>query len=326
MKLNKLFAVALAVVTLTSCDHDTAEDYPTLLGPVNTASGVTVSLPATFSANENQIPFNLPIEVTGTTNGKVVVTVQTKQLVSVPEGLEPAVEGEHYNVTSYTVNVAPGETEGYIEISPVWIQGELNDDRVFEVSITGVQGATVGNKTCEVTIANIDDPYTAMFGKWKFTSKGCTSSVTNEYTLTIGGPDPSDEDYYGKELYAYGLRGVSYVFLPLNFEYDAEKGEPVISIQVASFATESLINFSGLGQCVVVGMQNPSSPSDPFGDDIPMTYSVAEDGTETFTDATIDPEDEDSMGTPWYLGVMPYPALNTCYGNWGGWVGISLSR
>ena len=316
MKLKNIFAVALAVLALTSCDHDTAEDYPAFLGKVNTAQGVSVSLPATFTAQENEAPFQVPVEVSGKTNGKVVVTVQTKEKTNLPEDFEPAKEKEHYIFTTYTVNIAPDETTGYFEVMPVWIKGEINDDRVFEMTIVSVQGATIGNKTCDVTIENVDDAYTAMFGKWSFKSDKCTSSVVNEYTLTISGPDPSDE-YYGKELYAYGLRGLNYVFLPLNFEYDKETGERHISIQVASFATDGLINFSGLGSCVVVGFQDPQNGI--FGDDIECKYTFDEE-SKVETIAAVDRD------APWYLGVMPYPALNECYGNWGGWVGITLSR
>lgn len=315
MKLNKIFAVALAVLAMTSCDDNNVEDYPNFLGGVNTAGNVTVSLPATFSANENESPFMIPVTVSGETNGKVVVTVQTKTLTSVPEGLEPAKEQEHYIFTSYTVNIPAGETTGYIEVMPVWIQGEINDDRVFELSIVKVEGATVANGDCQVTIANIDDPYTAMYGKWKFTAEGCTSGVAKEYTLTISGPS-SDSEYYGHELYAYGLRGLSYVFLPLNFEYDAETATPIVSIQCGSFATDATINFTGLGVCVVLGCQDPQNEN--FGEDIPMTYTLGEDGSETLQMT--------NMNTPWYLAVMPYPALNEIYGQWGGWIGITLSR
>lgn len=315
MKLNKIFAVALAVLAMTSCDDNNVEDYPNFLGGVNTAGGVTVSLPATFSAKENVSPFMIPVTVNGQTNGKVVVTVQTKTLTTLPEGFEPAKEQDHYIFTSYTVNIPAGETTGYFEVAPVWIAGEINDDRVFEMSIVGVQGATVANGDCEVTIENVDDPYTAMFGRWNFKADGCTSSVQKEYTLTVTGPD-ADSEYFGKELYCYGLRGLSYIFLPLNYEYDKETGETTVSIQTGTFATDGLINFSGIGQCVVVGCQDPANGD--FGDDIPMTYTVGEDGSETLQMT--------NMNTPWYLAVMPYPALNQIAGQWGGWIGITLSR
>lgn len=314
MKFNKIFAVALAVLAMTSCDDNNAEDYPEFTGKVNTAAGVTVSLPSTFTANENEVPFNIPVTLSGQANGKVVVTVKAKETVQLPVDTEPAKEQEHYIFTSYTINIPAGETTGYFEVMPVWIQGEINDDRVFDLEIVAVQGATVSNDECLVTIANVDDAFTAMYGKWKFTAAACTNGVDLEYTLTIGGPDPSDEEYYGKELYAYGLRGLSYIFLPLNFEYNKETGERTISIQQGTLATTSLINFTGLGQCIVAGSESTSG----FGADIPMVYTAAENGTETIA--------MQNMEQSWYLVVMPYPAMNEIYGHWGGWKGITLTR
>lgn len=311
MKLNKIFAVALAVLAMTSCDDNKAEDYPEFLGAVNTASDVTVSVPTTFAFDENQAVVKVPVTVTGETNGKVVVTVAVKELPAVEGVVESAILGEHYNVTSYTVNVPAGATEGGIEITSVWAAGEINDDRVFELSIVSAEGAVVENSTCLVSIANIDDPYTAMLGKWKFTAEA--SNAGTEAILNIATPDPSSQ-YYGSELYAYGLRGMEYVFLPLNFEYDAAAGQPVISIQTGSFATDYLISFTGIGNCVVVGS---SDKAVPFGNDIPMTYTKDGD-TETIqmTD----------MSQQWHLAVMPYPALNSIAGYWGTWQGITLTR
>lgn len=312
MKLNKIFAVALAVLAMSSCDDNNVEDYPGFLGAVNTASGVTVSVPSDFTFNENEATAYVPVTVTGETNGKVVVTVEVKEATNTPAETEPAVIGEHFNVTSYTVNIPAGAVEGGIEVTSVWKTGEINNDRVFEMSIVSVEGATVENADCVVSIANVDDPYTAMYGKWKFTA--AASNTNKEFMLTISGPDPSDTDYYGKELYAYGLRGYEYVFLPLNFEWDAEAGEPILSIQTGTFATGYLINFTGIGSCVVVGT---SSTSAPFGNDIPMTYT--NDGeTETIKMT--------NMNQQWSLAVMPYPALNSIAGYWGTWQGITLSR
>ncbi len=311
MKLKNIFAVALAVLALTSCDHDKAEDYPSFLGGINTAQGVSVSLPSTFTFDENIDFAMLPVTVSGNANGKVVVTVKVKDTTTLPEDTEKAIYGEHYNLTSFTVNIPEGEETGYIEMTPVWAIGELNDDRVFDLEIVSVQGATVGNQTCQVTIANVDDPYTSMFGKWSFAA--AASNTDKEYTLTVGGPDPSDEDYYGKELYAYGLRGYSYIFLPLNFEYDEETGEKTLSIQTGTPATESLINFSGIGTCIVAGTSSDSG----FGNDIPCTYEVDAAGNETIT---ADPD------ATWSLAVMPYPALNKIAGYWGSWKGITLTR
>lgn len=242
MKLNKLFAAALAVMTLSACDHDTAEDYPTLLGGVNTEKGVTVSLPSTFTANENEMPFLLPITVTGETNGKIVVTVKTSELTEMPDGFEPAKEVEHYNITSYTVNIPEGDTEGYIEVYPVWEVGKINDDRLVEVSIVSVQGATVGNDKCALIIANIDDPYTSLCGRWKLTGTAMTTGAETTLYLDFQTPSATSSSY-GSMLKGYGW-GDSDFFLPLvNFQFDEDTMTGSVEIGYGYLMADAFYNF-----------------------------------------------------------------------------------
>lgn len=245
MKLKNIFAVALAVLALTSCDNDTAEDYPSFLGKVNTASGVTVSLPSTYSFNENEIPTYLPITVAGKTNGKVTVTVQVKELTSTPADTEPAKLGEHFNLTSYTVNIPEGETEGFIEITSVWETGVINDDRVFELSIVKAEGATVTGSACQVTIVNIDDPYTSMCGTWTMTATNLSSGAEVSFRINMQTVDPSDEEY-GMTLYGFGLVESDYLLPFTNFTYDEVLGKGTMEIAYGYMMTDGLAFNYGL--------------------------------------------------------------------------------
>lgn len=238
MKLTKIFALALAVATLASCDDNNVEDYPNFLGGVNKAADVSVSLPTTFEADENQVPFMLPVNVTGETNGKVVVTVKAIELTQVPEGLEPAKVVDHYNITSYTINIPEGETEGYIEVMPVWVTGEINDDRVFDVEITAVEGAAIGNKTCRVTIRNIDNPYTSMCGKWNMTCK--RNGVDASYVIDIKTPSSDSEDY-GTFLMAFGIANDSEYLIPfVDFTFDETTMTGTMKIGYGKMMTDGL--------------------------------------------------------------------------------------
>lgn len=246
MKLNKIFAVALAVLAMTSCDNDKAEDYPAFLGAVNTASGVTVSMPSTFSFNENEIPSYIPVTVSGEANGKVVVTVQVKELTTTPADTEPAKEGEHFNITSYTINIPAGETEGFIEVTPVWVTGEINDDRVFELTIVKAEGATVSNSTCEVKIVNIDDPYTSMCGTWTMTATNMSTGEPVSFRISMMTVDPSDEEY-GTTLYGFGFAGDTEYLIPFtNFTYDELKGEGTVEIAYGYMMTDGIAFNYGL--------------------------------------------------------------------------------
>ena len=301
---------------MTSCDHDLAEYYPGFLGAVNTAQGVSVILPSTFSCNESESIALLPITVTGKANGKVVVTVKVKEVSALPTDTEKAIYGDHYNFTSMTVNIPEGDETGYLELTPVWSMGEVNDDRVFDVEVVSVQGASVSNKTCQVTIVNVDDPYTALLGKWTL---NCSSvfedGAEGPFNVTMKTPDPVDEaDYYGHELYAFGLMGRSYLYVPLSYEYDEVNQQANLSIMMGAFATTSIMNF-GFNGIVVTADKYPVTS---FGDNIPLTYGIDEENGVEYYEAP--------ANAMMILAVMPYPALNQIAGALDGWRGIRLER
>ena len=305
MKLNKIFAIALAALTLTACSDDDDNNF---LGDVNTATGVTVEMGNShFDALESQPTFYVPIAVNGETNGKVVVTVEVREAV-LGEDQEAAIEDTHYIITSKTINIAEGETTGLLEITNNWETGVINNDRLFDITIVKAEGATIGSQaTCTVNINNVDDAYTMMAGPWTLT---CTDQTGAEQQWTIDMQTlPADDDYYGIELDAFGFRGLNYVYLPFSFDYDVETEEITMTLMTGSFCTTSIINFSGLGQCIVAGS---SAYPNGFGADIPCKAD--------FNKIEVEPN------TPFTLAVMPYPALNEILGGWGRYTNIKLTR
>lgn len=241
MKLNKILVIALAALTFTACSDDNdASDYPGFLGGVNTESGVTVDMEdATFSAGENESPFYIPVVVNGERNGKVVVNVEVKEITDGPD-TEPAKEVEHYNITSKSINIPAEDNTGFIEVCPVWEQGVINDDRVFEITITSAQGATVGNlATCKVTIENSDNPYTMMCGNWVLTGVDRDGAEVR-YNIKLNTPSASSEDY-GSFLYGFGIFGESDYLLPLmDFQYDEVTGKGTMKIGIGQMMTDGL--------------------------------------------------------------------------------------
>lgn len=304
MKLNKIFAIALAALTMTACSDDDDHNF---LGGVNTASGVTVEMgSANFDTQENISTFYVPIAVHGETNGKVTVTVEIREAV-LGEDQEAAIEDVHYIITSKKINIAEGETTGLLEINNNWEQGVINNDRLFDITIVKVEGATIGaQSTCTVNIQNVDDAYTMMAGTWTLT---CTDHTGTDQTWTIDMQTlPAGDEYYGTELDAFGFRGLNYIYLPFSFEYDVETEEITMTLMTGSFCTTSIINFKDLGQCIVAGS---SAYPNGFGADIPCTAD--------FNSITVDP-------VPFTLAVMPYPALDEILGGWGRYTNIKLTR
>lgn len=316
MKFNKLFAYAVAALALTACTDGDSIDETQMLGKtINSNSGVVVNMQdAQMTVGENKSTFNVPIEVTGETNGKIVVTVAVKPGTANPNDPEhptlPATDGVEYTVTSKTINIPAGETIGYVEVANIWEQGVINDDHVFDMYIVSAAGATVGNqKQTEVTIENVDDAYTMMAGAWTFTGTNAFGGAEEKFDITMKCLD-ADDPYYGTELDAFGLKGLNYVYLPFNFAYDKETNTITMSVYTGSFATISIINFTGLGQCIVASSTSGSG----FGEDTPVTVS------DDWNHLTV-PE-----GSLFRLAVMPYPALNQILGTWDGWYDYKLDR
>lgn len=312
MKLNKIFAVALAALTMTACSDDDKLE-------LNTASGVTVAMEdATFTIGENVDIFNVPIEVTGEANGIITVTVQVKEGPANPDDPEhptqPAKEDVNYIITSKTVNIPAGDKTFGIEIRNNWEQGVINDDYVFELTIVDVKGATLGaQKSTVVTIENVDDAYTMMCGKWTFTGEHLFNPVGMQtYTLTMKTPDPVEEaQYYGHELYAFGIRGQDFLYIPFTFAYDEDTEEISMELIAGDLCTTSLVNFTGLGSCALVAATEYNLSG--FGENVPVTVP-------DFDHIVFDPT------TEFFLAVMPYPALNSIEGYWGGWSNMTLER
>lgn len=326
MKLNKIFAIALAALTMTACSDD--DDYD-----VNSMGGVSVSMAnASFTIGENVEYFDVPLQVTGETNGQVVVTLEVTEGPANPEDTnhptEPAQEGTHFYVTSKVVRIPAGKSTFGIEVRNEWEQGFINDDRVFTIKIVSAEGATIGaQKDCVVTIANIDDAYTSMLGQWSFTGDYLFTGTNPQTTpLTFDIPSPDTEEY-GNTLFAYGLRGRSECYLTFSFEFDDETQEVTMNLLTGTLASESVYNF-GFGNTPagnpIYGMPTTSSEYSSsgqlvFGDDIPTTVNAARN------EISFDPNSE------LYLMIIGYDSgtgnfIMTNGGYWGGWYKMNIKK
>lgn len=250
MKLNKIFAITLAAVALTGC----TEDPDLFLGGVNTENGVTVAMGnSTFATEESEEFCYVPITVTGNTNGKVEVTVEVTTATP-GQGEENATEGTHFAITSKTINIAEGENTGFLEIHNLWETGVINNDRVYNITITKAKGATIGDPaTCTVTIANSDSPYTMLLGNWKFTGVNMFDGKDVEVTLKMVAPSSSSE-YYGSELYLTGIFGRTEMYIPFtDFDFDVESGTGTMELGYGSFMSDYLWTVNDQ-DCVLVLM------------------------------------------------------------------------
>ena len=107
MKFNKIYAIALAALTLTACSDDDDNG-------LNSTSGVTVQMQqSTMSVSEDMqqgVYYKVPIVVTGEANGPVEVTVEVQGT-----GTTPATEDEHYVITDKTITIDADKAKQWIK-------------------------------------------------------------------------------------------------------------------------------------------------------------------------------------------------------------------
>ncbi len=315
MKLNKIAAIALAAVAMTACSDDDSNK-------LNSVAGVTVDMKsATYSVRENAKIFNVPFTVTGETNGDVIVYFETTE--NSTEG-DAAIENENYIVTSYRIIVPAGSTSGSVEVCAVDNKDE-NDSRFFNMTITNVEGATVGSlATTVVEIRDNDqDPYDKLCGEgWHITGLTMFSNTPDlDVAAEMVAPDindPDDAPYYGHELYLHFTYSGADMFITLSYEYDEINDEMSISIVPGNFACYSVFNFNGGAfQGVLVGC-TAYDPNGYMGEDEPMTITI-----ESGKVVEMVPENQSAE---WYLGILNYPGFNQFMGYLNGWSDIVITR
>ncbi len=240
MKLNKITTVAVCALLLTACsDNDDNK--------LNTKGGVTVEMAdADMTIIEVGSLYNVPIKVTGATNGEIIVNVKAE-----PYGEDSAIEEENYSITSSRIIIPQGSNEGRVEIQPI-DDVEENANRSFKLTIASVEGAAVGTDASTIITIEDDDntPYAKMKGRWAMFAKTVfnnSEDLGNFVNIVL--PDPSGDDAasYGRKLYAYGFMGYSFVFVPINYSYDAVNNQVNLSLAVGEPMTDlnSPVSMSG---------------------------------------------------------------------------------
>lgn len=237
MKLNKIFAIALAALTLTACSDD--DDN------MNTASCTVNMKEQVVNASEDMVQdvyYYVPIEVTGNSNGPIRVTVEVSET-----GTTPATEGEHYLVTEKTITIPAGQKVGQIEFHPTG-DTDINEDRQFLMTIVSAEGATVGqNRTTVVNLLDDDHllppAYAAIEGIYACNGDG------EAFNLGIAIYPEGDENYLKKAI-IYGWQGAEWAQVECTFSYDVASGRVRLNLPVGSPVAEG-VNFGDIGVCNV---------------------------------------------------------------------------
>lgn len=242
MKLNKIFAFALAAMTLTSCcDED----------EINTAD-VTVSMgEETITMPEDQISsasfYEIPIVVEGEANGPITVTVEFTST-----GENGAKAGENYIVTSETIIIPEGKSEGHIELYP---KGDevTNEDRQFTATIVKATGAEIGTQASTlVTLLDnegmVINAYESIQGVWTMSVE--TDEGPYSYDVEIVGDVEGGENYL-KKLTIYGIEGQADWQIEATMSCNPVNGETILNFETGEKQLMGSANFESIGLCDV---------------------------------------------------------------------------
>lgn len=219
MKLNKIFAIALAALTMTACSDD--DDRK-----INSAEGVTVHMEETsISVLENQGIFDVPVVLEGNANGYVEVDVKVYDGTVNTDEEEPAINDAHFYVTSTKCYINPETKVGDIEVRPLDFRLPQKT-RSFTITIDKVNGATVsGNASTTVYILDkgtSPEFSELLLGEWMVTGDEYNSSTGNydEHFSYRGEPKL---DTSGNLCFSIpGMFDYNFISLPVIYEYDDE--------------------------------------------------------------------------------------------------------
>lgn len=280
MKLTKIFAIALAALAMTACSDDD--------NGLNTSAGVTVDFEgSTMEVNEDQAFFEIPVMVTGESNGDIKVTIEVEAPAEVNDNV--AVEDEHFMITSYTITIPQGAAVGAFEVRSLWVQGVVNPDRTFKVRIADVEGAEIGSiNSADVTIINIDDNFTKLFGRWTLSATNYKTGEDVSYPVTLGVPSDPDPEEVGHLINAYGYHKNPDMFIPIWFDINEDNGNvEYVGIMLdyltwpyynnfgdpigdALLCTSSIYNNSWVQQGSIDGEINDEMTEITFSDEYPL--------------------------------------------------------
>lgn len=284
MKYLKLFMLFAVAAVFAACSDDDKS--------WNTNDATVAMANETISLKESKGLFNVPVSVTGDRNANVQVTVEVKE--EAPNG---AVEDKHYIVTSKTIIISPDQEVGNIEIKTVDDE-EINDPRVFTVTIVDAQGAKVSEKaTTTVTIKDNDAAfYDKLSGKWKMTSVN-SKGAEQSWDVTVYVADEDEADYE-KYIYVTGMMGYEWTTAVLEYNFDKTTKKVTLKWVLGTlFAEQVNFGLGGLNEVYLFGVVDGklSAAADISGEvssdlksveftkDTPLYAAIFEQGGGAFT-------------------------------------------
>lgn len=219
MKLFKIFAIAIAALSVTACSDDDSK--------WNTEADATVEMgEATFSTKEGRGMVKIPLVVKGERNGNVKVTLDVQS-----DFENPAKEDQNLYLTTKTIVIFPEDNTYDVEVTIV-DDKDMNDARFCNVVIASVEGATIGAQsytTIEIK-DNDSEPYDRLAGEWMLKTAQISDNGDAAYSQQLINLESYDEGEPGYNKY-YKVKGLvsgapELVYRAyFNYDVESETGE-----------------------------------------------------------------------------------------------------
>ncbi|MDE6495983.1 MAG: hypothetical protein K2L30_07085 [Duncaniella sp.] len=297
MKLSKIFGLSLATLLLAGCSSNDDNNFTW-----NTKEGVTVSMEeAEVVTIENLGLFRVPVNISGERNGSIKI-----QFSFIEVGDEPAMEDVHYYVTTSELVVGPDIDKTYVEINTVDNIDE-NDPRVFDIVISKVEYASIGELASTEVIIKDKGPYSKMAGEWTFAAANADGPV-DPVKVKLTCKDPNERIIYVENLEAwFGFPSSYPMKLRLNWVWDEETEHGNVTIPMGN--TMGMIPLN-LGD----GKGTPCDLMNIFlNGNTPVSYgSLAGTCNDNYSEISFNPSDQFVIGAFDQETGQYYGALDAC--------------
>lgn len=214
MKLFKIFAIAIAALSVTACSDDDSQ--------WNTESDATVEMgEATFSTKEGRGMVKIPLVINGERNGNVKVTLDVQS-----DFENPAKDEENLYLTTKTIVIFPEDDTYDVEVTII-DDKDMNESRFCNVVIASVEGAAIGSQsytTIEIK-DNDSEPYDRCAGEWMLKTADISDNGEATYSQRLINLVSYDEGQpgYNKYYKVTGLvSGADELVYRAYFYYDVE--------------------------------------------------------------------------------------------------------
>lgn len=267
MKFTKLLYTFLVALLFTACSDNES---------LNSASDVKVGFAQTeMTISEKSTVINVPLTVTGESNGSVKVNIVVKEVVGTSLENDKTILLTGNNIT-FPEGVNSVDAEIYTKI-----ETETDDyDRYFTLEIVSADGAEVSTSTCKINVEEVVDPYYKLLGAYTFNAV----SIASEEPENISFDVELTENVPGKSYKVKGFTGYLSSFAGEEGEFwtlEYNSAEKNLALVKGDYFAKNVPFTFGASDCCVM-------PVELVGNDVEITNAWYAEWNEDFSTITFE--------------------------------------